>query len=174
MSSKTPRARSKRSSRCRRGATALQVAIGFAVLGSVLATAVPAFVRDFHASRLAEPVSGLERLSKASVAYGLAHEGTLPGPAPLTPSSVPRGVMVIDAPGTWDHPTWKALAFEPLANAAPHSFSFGYDREESKFSAHAHGDLDGDGNVSTFEVRGQSDGHSVALVPGMSVLAEVE
>lgn len=174
MSGGAPRARSMRSSRSRRGATPLQMAVGFAVLGSVLAIAIPAFVRDFHASRLAEPVSGLERLSKGSVAYGLTHEGALPSPAPLTPATVPRGVLVIDAPGTWDHPTWKALAFEPLANAAPHAFSFGYDRDEAKFSAHAHGDLDGDGNVSSFEVRGQSDGRTTTLVPGMTVLAEVE
>ena len=78
--------------------------------------------------RVAEaPVSGLERLGKASVAHGLAHEGALPGPAPLTPAQVPRGVLVIEAPGTWDHPTWKALTFEPLPNNAPHAFSFGYD-----------------------------------------------
>jgi hypothetical protein len=157
-----------------RGATALQGAIGFAVVGSILAAAIPAFLRDFHASRLAEPLSGLDRLGKASVAYGLAHDGALPGPAPLTPAQVPRGVFVIEAPGTWDHPTWKALAFEPLPNNAPHAFSFGYDRDGETFMAHAHGDLDGDGNTSTFEVRGKSDGHAVTIDPGLTVLSEVE
>lgn len=166
---------------CSRGATALQGAIGFAVIGSILAAAVPAFVRDFHASRLAEPVSGLERLAKASVAYGLTHDGSLPGPAPLTPAQVPRGVLIIEAPGTWDHPTWKALQFEPLANNAPHAFSFGYDVDAppdhapaATFLAHAHGDLDGDGNISTFEVRGKTDGRSVTIEPGLTVLSEVE
>lgn len=157
-----------------RGATALQGAIGFAVAGSILAAAVPAFVRDFHASRLAEPVSGLERLGKASAAHAAAHEGALPGPAPLTPAQVPRGVLVIEAPGTWDHPTWKALAFEPLPNNAPHAFSFAYDREGERFVAHAHGDLDGDGNTSTFEVRGKVEGGAVVVEPGMTVLSEIE
>ena len=157
-----------------RGATALQGAIGFAVVGSILAAAVPAFVRDFHASRLAEPVSGLERLGKASVAHGLAHDGALPGAAPLTPAEVPRGVLIIEAPGTWDHPTWKALTFEPLENNAPHSFSFAYDRDGDAFLAHAHGDLDGDGNPSTFEVRGRTDGQTVTVEPGLTVLSEVE
>lgn len=157
-----------------RGATALQGAIGFAVVGAILATAIPTFIRDFHASRLAEPVSGLERLGKASVAHGLAHEGALPGPAPLTPAQVPRGVLVIEAPGTWDHPTWKALTFEPLPNNAPHAFSFGYDRPEGAFLAHAHGDLDGDGNTSTFEIRGRSEPGGVVIEPGMTVLSEVE
>ena len=158
----------------RRGATLLQGAVGFAVVGSVLATAVPAFVRDFHASRLAEPVSGLARIGNASVAYGAAHDGTLPGAAPLTPAQVPRGVLMIEPPGTWDHPTWKALAFEPLSNGAPHAFSFAYDRDGGRFIAHAHGDLDGDGNPSTFELRGQTDGRTVQLEPGLTVLSEVE
>ncbi len=157
-----------------RGATALQIAVAISVLGSVLATAVPAFIRDFHASRLAEPVSGLERLGTASVAYGLSHGGVLPGPAPLTPATVPRGVLMIEPPGTWDHPTWKALTFEPLANNAPHAFAFGYDREDTRFMAHAHGDLDGDGNVSTFELRGSTSGAVVTLEPGLLVLSEVE
>jgi len=157
-----------------RGATALQGAIGFAVIGSILAAAVPAFVRDFHASRLAEPVSGLDRIAKASVAFAAAHEGTLPGPAPLTPGQVPRGVLVIEAPGTWDHPTWKALVFEPLPNNAPHAFAFAYDRADGTFLAHAHGDLDGDGNTSTFEVKGRLEGGAVTIEPGLTVLSEIE
>lgn len=152
----------------------MQVAVGFAVIGSVLAVAVPAFVRDFHASRLAEPVSGLARIGKASVVFAEEHAGELPGPAPLTPAEVPRGVLMIEAPGTWDHPTWKALAFEPVAPGAPHAFSFAYDRPEAAFLAHAHGDLDGDGNLSTFELRGRTDGRVVTLEPGLVVLSEVE
>ncbi len=157
-----------------RGATVVHGAIGFAVLGSLVAVAIPAFIRDFHASRLAEPVSGLDRLAKATVAHAASHDGALPGPAPLTPAQVPRGVLVIEAPGTWDHPTWKALAFEPLANNAPHAFSFAYDRVNDTFVAHAHGDLDGDGNTSTFEVRGRIEGGAVSVEPGMVVLSEVE
>lgn len=158
----------------RRGATMMQVAVGFAVVGSVLASAVPAFLRDFHASRLAEPVSGLARIGKASIAFGAAHSGELPGPAPMTPAQVPRGVLMIEAPGTWDHPTWRALGFEPVANGAPHAFSFAYDRHEAEFMAHAHGDLDGDGNLSTFELRGRTDGRAVTVEPGLTVLSEVE
>ena len=94
--------------------------------------------------------------------------------APASRSKLPRAVLVLDAPGTWDHPTWKALAFEPLANGAPHAFSFGYDRDLDHFRAYAHGDLDGDGNLSTFAVRGQTDGRSVSITLGLTVLAEIE
>ena len=39
--------------------TALEAAVAFSILGSVLAVAIPAFVRDLHGSRFAEPVAGL-------------------------------------------------------------------------------------------------------------------
>ncbi len=161
-------------SRRARGATVLQGAVGFAVVGSLLAVAVPAFVRDFHASRLAEPVEGLGRIGAASVALGTKSDGALPAPAPLTPASVPRGALVIDAPGTWDHPTWKALAFEPFPGGAPHAFAFAYEREGEGFMAHAHGDLDGDGTQSTFELRGRRNGGEITLDPGLYVQSEVE
>jgi hypothetical protein len=66
-----------------------------------------------------------------------------------------------------------ALHFPPartsgraFADGQPHAFAFGFDstlsRTRSGFVAHAHGDLDGNGVVSTFEIRG----HDVLGDPG--------
>lgn len=45
-----------------RGLTAVEAAIGVAVLGSLLAVAVPACGRELHASHFAEPTGGLARV----------------------------------------------------------------------------------------------------------------
>ena len=78
----------------------VELAIGAAVLGSLLAVAVPAFSRDLHASRFVEPTDGLARLGASAIAYAEAN-GRFPESAPLTPTAPPRGKKDVDAPGTW-------------------------------------------------------------------------
>ena len=164
----------------------LEVAIAFALVGSLVAIAVPTFVREVHASRLVEPVEGLERLGASAIAYAQENAATVGAPAfppstPLTPASPPRGHCEVDPPNAWDSPTWMALGFRPVPAGTPHCFAFAFDSvlspAKSTFRAHAHGDLDGDGVSSTFEVTGRSiegDPLGPALDPGMFVDSEVE
>ena len=149
--------------------TAVEVAIGIAILGTLTAIAVPSCVREMHASKFAEPVQGLARIGKAAVA-----SDTFPQSAPLTPVKVPRGKMDVDAAGTWDHPTWKALDFRPTPDGVPHAFAFQVDTKDGELTAQAHGDLDGDGLTSTFEIRCVRDQNGARVLPGMYVEAEVE
>lgn len=156
----------------------VELAVFVALLGAVLAVAVPAFFRDLHASRFVEPTEGLMRLGEAAVAYAEEHH-QFPPSAPLTPSMPPRGTKEVDAPGTWDAPTWQALAFRPSAEGAPHAYAFSFDAtplaSPNAFVAQARGDLDGDGVLSTFEVRGFARANEKpSLVPGMYVDAELE
>jgi hypothetical protein len=179
-----------------RGVAPIELAIAFALTGSLLAVAVPAFVREVHASRLVEPIDGLGRLGAAAVAYGQEHTkaaapGGVRGPvfpasAPMNPSSPPRGRCEVDPPEAWDGPTWVALGFRPVPAGTPHCFAFAFDSTvgsagatpaPSTFRAHAHGDLDGDGIPSTFEVTGrfaEGDPRGPVLDPGMFVDAETE
>jgi len=171
-----------------RGMTAVEVAVGISLAGSLLAVAVPAFVRSWSSSHLVEPVSGLEHLQQEAVAFadgrscaaGPNGEGAFPKAAPLTPQTVPRGKAAVDPPETWDIPTWRTLHFRAVPQGVAHSFSFAFDSSasatESSFVARAHGDLDGDGTTSTFEVRGTcaaSEGRARA-VAGMYVESEIE
>lgn len=152
----------------------VELAAGFAAIGSTLAVAVPAFVRELHASRFAEPTEGLARLGASAVAYA-EQNGRFPDSAPLTPATPPRGRKDVDPPGAWDAPGWKALAFRPTADGVPHAYAFSFDSTGDAFVARARGDLDGDGVLSTFEIRGTARrGEKPSVAPSMYVEAELE
>lgn len=176
-----------------RSISALEFAAVFAVAGSLLAVAVPAFFKNLTASKLSEPIEGLDRMVTGAVAYAATHpqEISFPPSAPLTPAEVPRGVRVVDPPDAWRHLTWLSLGFgfdpcarKPATCTTPrteHAFSFKFDSEldpatlAMRFTATAHGDLDGDGVVSTFEVRGDRiPGKPARVLPGMFIDREVE
>lgn len=158
---------------------ALELSAAFAIGGSLMAVAVPAFVRNLSASKLTEPVDGLARLMRASVSYaaGRAQDSSFPPSAPLTPSAVPRANRESDPPDAWEHLTWKSLGFR---FDQPHAFAFELRSDVdaahvARFTASAHGDLDGDGVLSTFEVRGERvPGQPARAIPGMFIDREVE
>jgi hypothetical protein len=152
----------------------LELATLLSLSASLAAVAVPAFVRNVHASRLSEPVEGLHRLGACVVEFTEA-EGHLPASAPMTPHLPPRGVKAVDPTGTWDIPEWNALRFAAAPEGVPHAYSFSLDSHGSGVVARARGDLDGDGVLSTFELRGSVDGqHHVTLEPGLHVEEELE
>ena len=159
-----------------RGLTAVEIAVAVSIIGSLLAVAVPAFVQALSASRFVEATEGLDRMATAAVAIAARGE-TMPESAPLTPPTPPPGQKALDPPGLWDGPTWQALDhFRAAPEGVPHAFSFAFDRDgEKRFVGTAHGDLDGDGVTSTFEVRGgvASDGQA-RVEPGLYVEAEIE
>jgi hypothetical protein len=174
--SRRNRARSRRFS-------AVELAVGVSLVGSLLAVVVPTFARELHASRTVEPIDGLQRIGVAAVAFAKARPvgEAFPPSAALTPPIVPRGRCQPDPPGLWDQPTWRALGYAPEPAEAPHCFSFAFDSalspNRSTFRAHAHGDLDGDGIVSTFELTGhavEGDPLGPAMDPGMYIDSEIE
>lgn len=158
----------------------VQIAVGIGLTGSLLCIAVPSFIENLRASKLSEPVANLRTIVSGAITYGGKHDGetSLPPSVELTPKDVPKGVTVVDPKGTWDHLTWRALGFG-LTEAHAFSYQFGmkYDPIAAKtsFEVTAHGDLDGDGSLSTFSVFGEKtrDGGTRAL-SGMYVDREVE
>ncbi len=173
-----------------RGITLVEAAIGLSLVLSVAAIALPAFARNLVSSKLVEPVDGLGRIGAAACAL-VAGGKPLPPSAPLTPADVPRGQRVVDPPGTWESPTWRELGFHPTENGAPHAFSFAFDDTTTaqvprisgpaalpgavaappapilhpSFKAASHGDLDGDGVTSTFEIRSQPTAGEIRSQP---------
>lgn len=160
-----------------RSVTPLEAAVAVAVAGAVLATALPAFVRNLHASKLVEPIDGLGRIAARATARaaGRPVESAYPESVGLTPAEVPAGVRITDPPGTWDHPSWRALEFSVTV---PHAFSFAFESggspEQAAFRARAHGDLDGDGSLSELSISGQFRAGAEPSVSPMELYREVE
>ena len=157
--------------------SALWVAAIIALGGSVMVIFVLEFLRSLQASRLTEAVAGVNAIATGAIAHAqqkpLAE--AFPPSAPLTPTEVPRGLRADTQPGTWDHLTWATLGFrQPDA----HYFCFAFDSQHSPtratFVARAHGDLDGDGERSTFEVHGEATVEGARVLPGLYVDREVE
>ena len=154
--------------------TPIELAIGASLLGCIAAIAIPTFTREVHASRLVEPIDGLNRLGGAALSLAEAG-GRFPDSASLTPLVPPRGAKVVDPPGTWDAPTWRMLDFRASQEGVPHAFSFAFEGSSGSFVGQAKGDLDGDGLFSTFEIRGAVvPGGKPALSPGMYIESELE
>ncbi|HEY2369697.1 MAG TPA: hypothetical protein VGH87_25035, partial [Polyangiaceae bacterium] len=110
-----------------------------------------------------------------SGAAGKPCANAFPLAVPVTPETVPRGKPAVDPdPDPWQHPTWRALDFRASPPGVPHSFSFQFDRSSDAFVAHAHGDLDGDGTTSTFEIRGKCEHDAASVERGMYVESELE
>lgn len=160
-----------------RALTPVEAALAFAIGGSLLAVTVPAFLRNLHASRMSEALDGLERIrGRAFVLSDTAPlAAAFPESAPLTPASVPRATLIQDPPRTWDHPTWRLLGF---SIETPHAYSFQLDAHNgpdvSRFTAEAHGDLDGDGVVSTFRTGGSIRQGQAPQADVLEVSREVE
>jgi hypothetical protein len=160
-----------------RGIGAVQVALGVSLATSLLCIFVPEFVRNLHASKLAEALDGLSDLSGSAtmLAASVPPEIAFPESAPRTPRDVPAGRRVTDPPGTWQHPTWRTLGFRV---EGPHCFSFAFDSGSSEASAYflasAYGDLDGDGELSRLSVFGEVKGTEAPQVYPLRIEREVE
>lgn len=163
-----------------RARSATELCAIIAVGGSLVTISVPAFLRNLSFSKLSEPIEGLDRMVTSAVGYanGRPQNISFPPSAPLSPAEVPRGIAAADPPGTWEHLTWKSLEF---SFEHPHCFAFKFDSALDpttgvmRFVATAHGDLDGDGVISTFEVRGERiPGKDARVLPGMFIDRKVE
>ena len=161
-----------------RSMSPVELALIASLGGVALAASAPTFLTELQASRMSEAIKGVEDISVGAVAHAQGTElpASFPPPAPLTPAEVPRGIVVEDPPDTWDTPTWKALNFR---FDRPHRYSYQFDvaADPSRiwFQATAHGDLNGDGILSTFQLAGERrvDGEAVVL-PGLHIHREVE
>ncbi len=160
-----------------RSLSPIEAAALVSLAGCVLAVCVPTFARNVHASYVSEATRGVAEIAARTVMKLEQAQAldALPEPAPLTPSQVPRGTRVTDPPGTWSHPTWRALEFS-FERAHSYSFAFESERGESsaKFSAVAHGDLDGDSVQSTLSIDGEFVPHSAVKLSPLDVQNEIE
>jgi hypothetical protein len=160
-----------------RSLSPIEAAALASLAGCVLAVVVPTFARNVHASYVSEATRGVGDIAaRAAMRLEKAQSlDALPEPAPLTPAQVPRGVRVTDPPGSWTHPTWVALDFS-IERAHAYSFAFDSERAETtaKFSARAHGDLDGDSVQSRLSIDGKFTPPGAVTLSPLDVQNEIE
>lgn len=163
-----------RGGRGARPSRAIELAVVFAVIGTALAAGVPACLRAIRLSRTAEASESLEKLTVAGALYLEQKNATKLVSTPTTPAQVPVGAPVTDAEGTWSHPTFKALAFEA---PQPHWYAYRVEIDPdltTPLRVVAHGDLDGDGVLSTFSRSLGREGNQIVVRPGLLVTQDLE
>lgn len=155
----------------------VELALVISVGGCVLAVMIPVFHRNLRVSRFVEPLEGLQHITSQAAALAIARapDGPFPDSVERTPAEVPHAEAVADAPGTWDNPTWRALGFE---QPAAHYYSFTFHSRvrgpSVQFTAIAQGDLDGDGDLSTFSQSGEASSGGEAVIEPVYMYREVE
>jgi hypothetical protein len=153
--------------------TSLEAAATASVVACALAAIVPSCIRSIRMSRTAEATENLDRIARAWVAH--AGDPGVSLPTPLTPPLVPRGAAASDPPGTWDHPTWRALGFS-IPESEPHWYAYRVEaRDEGReVVVVAHGDLDGDGVTSTYTRTIRREAAGWVASPVLLVTADLE
>lgn len=146
-------------------------------IASAIADDLAAMTDYIRKSKSAEAKMNLRRIATSIQAANeelqVGPDGSAQPPvlasAPLTPAAgecckQPKHRCAPE-PGDWKHPAWSAIFFDI---ADPHYYSYEVVVDATGFVARAVGDLDCDGTLATFELRGtkQPDGtYALAAEP---------
>jgi len=156
--------------------------IAVAIIGLLAAVAVPAYNKYVKKAKTAEARDMVKKAYDGARAYymdrqtGGLNGAVIPAQFPLgSPEPAPSlGTCCVNDNdrcepdiGWWASPQWVALQFSVVD---PHYFSYVYDTNNPRagFQVRAHGDLDCDGEYSTFEMRAIA-GPAVDPLTGVAV-----
>jgi prepilin-type N-terminal cleavage/methylation domain-containing protein len=162
-----------------KGFTLIELMIVVAILAILAVVAVPAFIKYMRRAKTTEAIDQLDKMYKGSAIYYSApvvKQGSgekilcqFPAAQGMTPVMTGKACcgagLDTDADdrcdvdtSQWNTATWSALNFQMNDQ---HYFGYSYASEETldkaKFTATANGDLDCDGNLSTFQRYGYGD-----------------
>ena len=171
--------------RKRRGRLVLLVLGGLLLMLVALAVALPYVASRWgHDCHRVEPTEGLDRIKNGARYFyeTVRHDSNgdqlprrFPRSTPPTPAK-PRCEKATTPEALWNiMPGWKELKF---AITEPHYYSFQFlsagTGAAAVFTARATGDLDCDGELSTFELRGSVDRDGTVKVVGPVIWNEIE
>jgi type IV pilus assembly protein PilA len=160
-----------RQAKKRRGFTLLELMIIIAILGMLVALAMPAFQKYIRRSKVSEAIQGVRRIFDSSVSYYADEHADRTGV--IVARQFPASTGPTPSSSCCTFPTWKcpndSLPFEDDASwsmlnfiiADAHWFVYTYESagsdDTSQFTARANGDLNCNGVMSTFERVGMID-----------------
>lgn len=155
-----------------------------ATMGILAAVAIPAFIKYTRKSKTVEATEALDKIGGGARAYYVTdhwdRNGNLmpkrfPPSVPMTPTKIPGCNKKLTPAITWSSRGWDPLYF---ALTEPHYYSYSFQSSgtgaASVYTARAHGDLDCDGTLSTFEIRGSVDSDGSVSKIGPIITNEIE
>lgn len=150
------------------------------LVSTLSAVGIYAVRRYLTQAKLAEAKNTVSAIARDLAAYmEMAdargkHPARFPPSAPPTPAQVPSGNKFRPDASTWSHPTWKAIHFE-MEMPMYYSYEIITSKDGRTATVRAHGDLNGDGKLSTIEraVTLAKDG-SVTVAPKLELKDESE
>ncbi|MHB8876934.1 MAG: type IV pilin protein [Myxococcaceae bacterium] len=132
-----------------KGFTLIELLLVISVIGILVTLAVPGYQAIVYRARAAEPRAMLPAIANAELAYFRDH-GKFLAASPSTPDGkIPSVPLAFDR----TRPGWKELGVRADGVLR---YSYQVVLKGDSFTAVAHGDLDGNGTPSTFELDGKS------------------
>lgn len=158
--------RQRRASRGIPLAAMIIAAVGLVTHGSFLLWGLTRFNWDHLLGRPHfEATAELDRMMQLIDRYAGSHQGTVPaGRTARTPRdsccSGPTSPSCRSTPQDWQDPIWRTIGFEKKGK---HYFSYRYQSDGKTIAIEASGDLDCDGELSSYRFKGKLEGGTVSF-----------
>jgi type II secretory pathway pseudopilin PulG len=148
--------------------------LGAATVGVLAAVAVPSFMKYIKKSKTSEARMFVKAIYDGARMYHMEH-GKLPESTTMTPplQCCDRKGGCAPQPKLWKDPKWVALQFSVDQG---HYYSYQYElaKDGQSFKAIAKGDLDCDGEYSTFTIEGRVENGEISTSPMLRRENELE
>jgi len=142
----------------------------FVAIGGVLVVLGVYGTRKYIANaKTAEARSTISVMARAATEAFESRGALCPSASSPVPASTPRAAKYQSSPADWSRDSAADAGFACLKFSmdAPQYYQYEYRATATGFTVTAHGDLDGDGVVSTFEVEGRVTAGRVLVSPAI-------